>query len=65
MAIKIERKNDADIFIAISKEDLKKKMSQHVAETFNSKSEEENLFKSICGGDLKKKISQNVLINFK
>jgi hypothetical protein len=31
-------------------------MSQHVAETFKSNLDDENIFKSICGGDLKKKI---------
>jgi hypothetical protein len=45
--------------------DSKKKMSQHVVETFKSNSEDENIFKSICGDDLKKKISQNVSKTFK
>jgi hypothetical protein len=65
VVIKIERKKDDDIFDAISEGDLKKKISQNVAETFKSNSEDENIFKSICGGVLKKKISQNVLKTFK
>ncbi len=65
VAINIERKKDDDVSNGISEGDLKKKMSQHVAETFKSNSEYENIFKSICGGDLKKKISQNVLKTFK
>jgi hypothetical protein len=36
--IKIERKKDDDIFNTISEGDLKKKMSQHMAETFKSNS---------------------------
>ncbi len=39
--------------------DLKKKMSQHVAESVKSNSEDENVFKSICGGNSWKKIAQN------
>ncbi len=38
MDIKIERKKDDDIFNTISEGDLKKKMSQHMAETFKSNS---------------------------
>jgi hypothetical protein len=40
MAIKIERKKDDEFFNAISERDLKKKISQHVAETFKSNSDD-------------------------
>ncbi len=50
-SIKIEKKTDDDVFDTITEGDLKKKMSQHVAETVKSNSEDENVFKSMCGGD--------------
>ncbi len=56
MAIKIEREKDDDIFNALSEGDLKKKISQHVAETFKSNSKDENIFKSICVKDFQVKL---------
>jgi hypothetical protein len=56
---KNEKNTDDDVFDAITEENLKKKMSQHVVEPVKSNSEDENVFKSIFGGNLRKKIAEN------